>query len=153
MCSVSQEVGAPEAVADLVALLDGDWHTALSAHFDPRHRIRVGFLSRHPLRVVADLAAFPPRLAPLQARRRPCQGHHPDGPRRPRDHREGVTVRGLADTLLDGQGSTTPLVLLGDLNDAPEAATTQVLLGPPGLGVQQRRARSSIDAEQYNEGY
>jgi endonuclease/exonuclease/phosphatase family metal-dependent hydrolase len=48
---------------------------------------------------------------------------------------EAVTVRGLADRLLaaDGtDGRTTPVVVLGDLNDEPAAATTQILYGPPG---------------------
>src|SRR5690348_10556839 len=49
-----QEVGQPEALADLVALLDGTWHTILSEHFDAAHPIRVGVLSRHPLTKVAD---------------------------------------------------------------------------------------------------
>jgi hypothetical protein len=43
-----QEVGQPEALADLVALLDGTWHTILSEHFDASHPIRVGVLSHAP---------------------------------------------------------------------------------------------------------
>ncbi|HZE33247.1 MAG TPA: endonuclease/exonuclease/phosphatase family protein [Actinoallomurus sp.] len=45
---------------------------------------------------------------------------------------EAVTVRALADRFLDGQGRTRPVMVLGDLNDEPQAATTQILLGPPG---------------------
>jgi endonuclease/exonuclease/phosphatase family metal-dependent hydrolase len=45
---------------------------------------------------------------------------------------EAVTVRVLADELLAGQGKTRQVVVMGDLNDEPEAATTQILLGPPG---------------------
>ncbi|MFN0282018.1 MAG: endonuclease/exonuclease/phosphatase family protein [Kineosporiaceae bacterium] len=45
---------------------------------------------------------------------------------------EAVTVRGLADRLLAGMGQQRAVVLLGDLNDEPQAATTQLLLGPPG---------------------
>ena len=45
---------------------------------------------------------------------------------------EAVTVRALADEMLDGNGRTERVVLLGDLNDVPEAATTQILQGPPG---------------------
>jgi endonuclease/exonuclease/phosphatase family metal-dependent hydrolase len=43
-----------------------------------------------------------------------------------------VTVRGAADALLDNRGMKRPVVVLGDLNDEPQAATTQILLGPPG---------------------
>ena len=45
---------------------------------------------------------------------------------------EAVTVRALADELLQGQGRTRPMMVMGDLNDEPQAATTQILLGPPG---------------------
>ncbi|GII83929.1 nuclease [Sphaerisporangium siamense] len=45
---------------------------------------------------------------------------------------EATTLRGLADALLDGQGRRRPLVVLGDFNDEPQAATTQIVLGPPG---------------------
>ena len=61
-----QEVGEPEALRDLVGMLDGDWHTALSRHPDSRG-IRVGFLSRVPLEVLSDANAFPARLRPVQA--------------------------------------------------------------------------------------
>ncbi|WIY00362.1 endonuclease/exonuclease/phosphatase family protein [Amycolatopsis mongoliensis] len=60
-----QEVGDPAALDDLAALLPGDWTTALSQHPDARG-IRVGFLSRLPLTVVADTAALAPKLAPVQ---------------------------------------------------------------------------------------
>ncbi len=45
---------------------------------------------------------------------------------------EAITLREHATTLLDGQGAERALVVLGDLNDEPLAATTQILLGPPG---------------------
>jgi endonuclease/exonuclease/phosphatase family metal-dependent hydrolase len=45
---------------------------------------------------------------------------------------EAVTVRGIADRLLQGRGQERAVVLLGDLNDEPHAATTQLLLGPNG---------------------
>lgn len=60
-----QEVGEPEALRDLAAMLGGEWQLALSAHPDDRG-IRVGFLSRTELRVVADTAAFPAKLRPVQ---------------------------------------------------------------------------------------
>lgn len=43
---------------------------------------------------------------------------------------EAVTVRAHTDTLLPGG-----VVLLGDLNDDVQAATTQLLLGPPGSEI------------------
>jgi len=45
---------------------------------------------------------------------------------------EAATVRVHADTVLDGHGQDRPLIILGDLNDTPQAATTQLLYGPPG---------------------
>ncbi|MEV0169828.1 endonuclease/exonuclease/phosphatase family protein [Streptomyces sp. NPDC050803] len=60
-----QEVGEAEALRDLVGMVGGDWHTALSEHAD-RRGIRVGFLSRVPLEVLADTTAFPPKLRPVQ---------------------------------------------------------------------------------------
>ncbi len=44
---------------------------------------------------------------------------------------EAATVRAWATDRLQGQGQRHVLVC-GDLNDTPEAATTQLLLGPPG---------------------
>lgn len=48
---------------------------------------------------------------------------------------EAVTVRAYANTLLDGDGKKRAVIVLGDLNDGPEAATTQILLGPPGSEI------------------
>ncbi|MFA7767929.1 hypothetical protein [Streptomyces sp. NRRL S-448] len=48
---------------------------------------------------------------------------------------EAVTVRALADELLAGDGEARDVALLGDLNDEPVAATTQILLGPPGSQI------------------
>jgi endonuclease/exonuclease/phosphatase family metal-dependent hydrolase len=48
---------------------------------------------------------------------------------------EAVTQRAFANRLLDGQGNDRALIVLGDLNDEPTAATTQILLGPPGSEV------------------
>jgi endonuclease/exonuclease/phosphatase family metal-dependent hydrolase len=45
---------------------------------------------------------------------------------------EATTVREHANTALDGPGQDRPLIVLGDLNDTPAAATTQLLYGPPG---------------------
>src|SRR5262249_11687135 len=48
---------------------------------------------------------------------------------------EAATVRAHATALLDGHGQDRALVVLGDLNDEPGAATTQILLGPPGSEI------------------
>jgi endonuclease/exonuclease/phosphatase family metal-dependent hydrolase len=59
-----QEVGSPEALADLVAKLGGDWHTELA---DPDRRgIRVGLLSRLPLSEVQQTAGYIDGLQPVQ---------------------------------------------------------------------------------------
>jgi endonuclease/exonuclease/phosphatase family metal-dependent hydrolase len=187
-----EEIGEPEALADLVALLSGDWHVALSAHFNADHPIRVGVISRLPLDVVADVATFPPALAPIHAadikdrlttamgrgalavRVEPAPGHpvtivvchlksklleYPAAPGHTRfnPHDEGerarvgayalfrraaeaVTVRALADELVAGDGRQHAVIVLGDLNDEPLAATTQILLGPPGSELLTRGA-------------
>lgn len=62
-----EEVGDPAALDDVAALLDGDWQTVTSGIFEPGHPIRVGFLSRLPLEVIADVAAFLELLRPVQA--------------------------------------------------------------------------------------
>jgi predicted extracellular nuclease len=48
---------------------------------------------------------------------------------------EAVTVRGVATDLLAGDGQNRAVIVLGDLNDEPEAATTQILHGPPGSEI------------------
>ena len=48
---------------------------------------------------------------------------------------EAVTVRAAADALLNGHGDERAVIVLGDLNDEPLAATTQILLGPPGSEI------------------
>ncbi|MEL7053183.1 MAG: hypothetical protein AAGM45_15565, partial [Cyanobacteria bacterium J06588_5] len=45
-----------------------------------------------------------------------------------------VTVRSRINELLEGN-SHRPLVLLGDLNDVPEAQTSLILNGPPGSEI------------------
>ncbi|GAA1001915.1 hypothetical protein GCM10009555_107310 [Acrocarpospora macrocephala] len=185
-----QEVGEPEALLDLVGLLEGEWHVELSQHPDARG-IRVGFISRLPLTVLHDVTTFP---RPLQAVQSTDGGgtvnntsrgvlavqagadlvvvaahlkskllSFPGGRFSPRDEgerarvgayalmrrtAEAVTLRGLADQILDGQGTSRSLVVLGDLNDEPEAATTQILLGPPGseIGTPGERVPDRGDA-------
>jgi hypothetical protein len=50
-----------------VALLDGQWHTAVSTVFDQVHPIRVGVISRLPLSNVQDVNAFHAPLRPVQS--------------------------------------------------------------------------------------
>lgn len=181
-----QEVGQPEALADLVALLDGDWHTELSTRFEPLHPIRVGVISRHPLRVVTDTAAFAPLLRPVQGGDDPAKttsvmgrgvlgvdvdlpggqsltmlvchlkskllsfpGPHGTTRFAPHDEAEraryaayalyrrtaeAASVRVVVDDLLHDVDQRR-VVLVGDLNDEPTAATTQILYGPPGSQI------------------
>lgn len=59
-----QEVGSPEALADLVGRLDGRWSSGLA---DPDGRgIRVGFVSRLPLGEVEQVDGFLDGLPPVQ---------------------------------------------------------------------------------------
>lgn len=178
-----EEIGSPDALNDVVALLGAGWTAVTSGVFEPAHPIRVGFLSRLPMEVVADAAGFPPLLKPVQSddtgatigrmgrgalavRVRESSGQDlvmvachlkskllsfpgPGGTSRFSPHDEGqrarvagyalerrtaeaVTVRALADDLLAGEGRTRQVMVVGDLNDEPQAATTQILLGPPG---------------------
>ncbi|WP_248965060.1 endonuclease/exonuclease/phosphatase family protein [Sphaerisporangium perillae] len=173
-----QEVGDPDALADLVAALGGEWHTALSRHPDARG-IRVGVLSRLPVTLLDDVDAFASPLAAVQnadagpgtaqtsrgmlaVRVEPGAGttldvavchlkskllSFPGGRFQARDEgerarygayalyrraAEATTLRGLADRLVGGHGQERPVVVLGDFNDEPQAATTQIVLGPPG---------------------
>jgi hypothetical protein len=61
-----QEAGQEETLADPAARATGaEWHTAHSRHAD-RRGIRVGFLSRTPLRVRRDTRVFAEGLRPVQ---------------------------------------------------------------------------------------
>ena len=181
-----QEVGEPEALADLVTLLTGEWHVQLSEHFDAGHPIRVGVLSPHPMVPVLDTAAFVPPLRPIQADDTGATSgamgrgvlavdvqvsdsltvtmmvchlkskllEYPAAPGKtrfyPRDEgerarvgayalyrraAEAVTVRAAVDGLFAGPPAGRNLVMVGDLNDQPQAATTQILYGPPGSQI------------------
>jgi endonuclease/exonuclease/phosphatase family metal-dependent hydrolase len=175
-----QEVGDPEALADLAALLGGDWQVTVSAHHDDRG-IRVGFLSRAQPRILADTNVLPELLRPVQGDDTGGTVAHagrgllaveiaapgltlkvavchlkskllsyPGGRFQPRDEgerarygayalyrraAEATALRALADTLLAGEGRTRDVAVLGDLNDEVQAATTQILLGPPGSEI------------------
>jgi endonuclease/exonuclease/phosphatase family metal-dependent hydrolase len=48
---------------------------------------------------------------------------------------EAVTVRDTTTSLLDRMGRERAVIVLGDLNDEPQAATTQILSGPPGSEI------------------
>jgi endonuclease/exonuclease/phosphatase family metal-dependent hydrolase len=48
---------------------------------------------------------------------------------------EAATVRAAVTDLLDNKGKERRVIVLGDLNDVPEAATTQILHGPPGSEI------------------
>ncbi|MFF4398420.1 endonuclease/exonuclease/phosphatase family protein [Streptomyces sp. NPDC001480] len=48
---------------------------------------------------------------------------------------EAVTMRDLADELLQGDGINRDVIVLGDFNDDWQAATTQILYGPPGSQI------------------
>jgi endonuclease/exonuclease/phosphatase family metal-dependent hydrolase len=176
-----QEVGDPEALADLADSLDGDWETGTSTVFDAHHPIRVGVLSRLPLSDIEQPSQFPAPLAPVQVdddgntidamvrgalRVRVAAGGQqldivtchlkskllsfPGGRFQPHDEgerarfaayaldrraAEAVTVRAYADRLLDGHRDERAVIVLGDLNDEPLAATTQILLRPPGSEI------------------
>ncbi|MEV4740924.1 endonuclease/exonuclease/phosphatase family protein [Streptomyces sp. NPDC049555] len=195
-----QEVLDPKALDDLVERLDGHWHVLLSEHPDraPHHPIRVGFLSRRPMKRLADATAFPKRLLPVQSgddggtihamgrgvlavEIEPAAGHRltaavchlkskllkfPDAQHPGRDRfdtddegerarvgayaifrrgAEAAAVRALADKLLEGQGDTRDVAVLGDFNDGPKAATTQILYGPPGSQLDHPRGAARPD--------
>ena len=48
---------------------------------------------------------------------------------------EAATLRVWVTAALAGMGEDRPLILAGDLNDTVQAATTQLLLGPPGSEI------------------
>jgi len=48
---------------------------------------------------------------------------------------EATTLRTHLDALLAGQGQTRAVILMGDMNDEPDAATTLILNGPPGSEI------------------
>lgn len=84
-----QEVGQPEALDDLVDLLDGQWHTELA---DPDARgIRVGFLSRYPLTDMEQVAKFADGIPAVQV--------NDDGKTIDRMGRAALKVRVSADGL------------------------------------------------------
>ena len=51
---------------------------------------------------------------------------------------EATTLRVAVSAALAGHGDQRPLILAGDLNDTVQAATSQLLLGPPGSEIGTR---------------
>ena len=51
---------------------------------------------------------------------------------------EATTLRVAVSAALAGHGNQRPLILAGDLNDTVQAATSQLLLGPPGSEIGTR---------------
>jgi endonuclease/exonuclease/phosphatase family metal-dependent hydrolase len=184
-----QEIGSPEALTDLVALLQNNYpHQQLSTHPDPRG-IRVGFLSKLEIKAHEEIVDFPPTGLPkvpgidskgnlievaqlsrgaLRILVEPTQKlslhliathlkskllsfpSSTGGSRfNPKDENERAQVAGIAllkrtaeavalrvkaNELLEGN-DTQALILLGDLNDVTNAATTQILNGPSGSEI------------------
>jgi predicted extracellular nuclease len=58
---------------------------------------------------------------------------------------EAATIRSYVDQPLDGQGQQRPVIVLGDMNDELAAATTQILLGPPGSQIKAAEDTSPGD--------
>ena len=173
-----QEIGQPDALDDLVALLDGDWPGVALGRPDSRG-IRVAWLTRRPLTAPINIVDFPAPLQPVQVDDagttlgtmgrgalavtittesgvpvRLITTHlksklltYPGGRFFPHneDERarhgayalgrrsgEAVAVRVALTEALAGHGDENAVILTGDLNDTPQAATTQLLYGPPG---------------------
>jgi endonuclease/exonuclease/phosphatase family metal-dependent hydrolase len=176
-----QEIGDPDALADLVGLLTGGWQTQISTHPDER-LIRVAWLARRDMSDVEQVFAFPDHLQPVQvdddgatigAMGRGAlaitvqldsgdplrlvtthlksklltfpgyrfQPHDEDERARfaayalHRRAAEATTLRVWVTAALGEMGDNHRLILTGDLNDTVQAATTQLLLGPPGSEI------------------
>jgi len=106
--------------------------TTIGAMPRAARRVRVR-LDGHDIDLVAchlksKLLSFPGGFVPADEGQRARYGDYALA----RRAAEAATVRAAADALLDNRGQERPVVVLGDLNDEPLAATTQILLGPPG---------------------
>lgn len=65
---------------------------------------------------------------------------------------EAVTLRIHANSLLEGN-PTTPVIMLGDFNDVPDAQTSLLLVGPPGSEIDKgafHQADAGDDARLFN---
>jgi endonuclease/exonuclease/phosphatase family metal-dependent hydrolase len=184
-----QEIGSPEALNDLIALLENNYpNIQLSTHPDPRG-IRVGFLSkpsiiaheeivdfpqaglptvpgidsqgqlidvtglgRGALRILVEVTpGFTVNLITTHLKSKLLSFPSPTGGSRfsPKDENERARVAGIAllkrtaeavalrvkaNELLEGNDAQA-LILLGDINDVVNAATTQILNGPGGSEI------------------
>jgi endonuclease/exonuclease/phosphatase family metal-dependent hydrolase len=170
-----QEVGDLAAFAALQERLGDRYpHAHLSAHSD-RRGIRVGFVSRLPLKSAEDLVDVPAEalrdvpagegqpitrlgrgalkvnvdVAPglsvtlITAHLKSKLLTYPNNRRSPRNEDEraraigGALIRRTVEAVVLRvyinklvANTQQPLIVLGDLNDGPEAVTTQILLGP-----------------------
>ena len=118
-----QEIGSEAALGRLQAALKAPMPYRAVAAPDERG-IRVAFLSRRVLHDPLQIRPFPRGLLPVQV------GDDPPGPDGPRT----MNLMGRA-ALLASQGQTRPVILMGDMNDEPHAATTLILNGPPGSEI------------------
>jgi endonuclease/exonuclease/phosphatase family metal-dependent hydrolase len=181
-----QEIGSPESLADLQAVLQDQYpHQAIS-NFPDRRGIRVGYLSKLPIDESVDLYEFPKNglasvpgidsqgnpetvtnlsRGALQISVTPQPGFtiylinahlkskllsYPSNGKKARfvpeneNERailagfallkrttEAIAIRVQANQILENNAKTA-LIVLGDLNDGPDAATTQILYGPGG---------------------
>jgi endonuclease/exonuclease/phosphatase family metal-dependent hydrolase len=186
-----QEIGGPEPMQDLLALLGSGYRGVAVSKFPDARGIRVGFLSKPKLDEVEDISQFPGGALPsvpaaagaaspavttfgrgilrVRVRITASVSVHllnahlkskllsftgTDGGSRfvPRDENERARVAGAAllrrtaeavalrvkaNQVVEGN-ATKHLIVLGDMNDVPEAATTQLLQGPGGdeIGTQ-----------------
>lgn len=202
-----QEVGGPEPLADLLALLEDRYpHSLLSSHPDPRG-IRVCFVSKLAIESSEEISAFPQNgLTKVSSMDGQCRTQEissfgrgalcicvrplPDRPINlinahlksklltfrsesgqarftPRDENEraqaaglallrrtaeAVALRAKANELLAGNDQNA-LIVLGDMNDGANAATTQILQGPGGSEIDTRgfdRPDQGDDARLFN---
>jgi endonuclease/exonuclease/phosphatase family metal-dependent hydrolase len=182
-----QEIGSPESLSDLQALLKDQYPHQAIAKFPDHRGIRVGYLSKLKILDTLDIIDFPatgldrvPGQNPagetetvkkmsrgalqISVSPKPDRPIHlinthlkskllsypPNQQGKPRfspkseDERarvagfallkrtaEAIALRVQANQLLE-DNSKAALIILGDLNDGPDAATTQILYGPGG---------------------
>ncbi|WP_248579547.1 endonuclease/exonuclease/phosphatase family protein [Nocardioides sp. InS609-2] len=127
--SVQQVSAFPRRLGAVRVADDG---LSISAMGRPALRVRVGEVDLVSVHLKSKLLSFPdgrfsPRDEGERARYAVFAVH--------RRAAEAACVREYADGLLDGDGADRLVVVAGDLNDEPQAATTQILLGPPGSEI------------------
>ncbi len=132
LTSVEQVSAFPDRLGPVRVADDG---TSISAMGRPAVRARVGDVDLVSVHLKSKLLSYPdgrfgPRDEGERARYAVFAVH--------RRAAEAAAVRAYADRLLDGAGAERLVVVAGDLNDVPEAATTQILLGPPGSEIGTR---------------